>query len=237
MSKLVLVSVLALAVSGCAHSLAPGESPYDKRVLAIEPVERLAVNGPFKVLVFGASDKAEVTLFGPPEMLADAVAEIEDGTLAIRFDGDAGWSWNPGSGMHANVHLPKLNSVALNGSGSIDVLGAKADEFRAGTGGSGSITIRRLEADTVQLGVGGAGSVEVEGTANSGQYGVGGAGSIRAKMLRVKTAQIGIGGAGSIYADVSESAEIGIGGAGRVEVVGGAECTFAESQADQIDCR
>jgi len=238
MKNLVLAVLAGVVLSGCSTpGLAPGESPYETKVIAIENAERIEVTGAIKVLARGGSDTPQVTLTGPPEMIADAVVEVDGDTLSIRYVDGANWSWNPGSGMNASVQLPKVSSVGNTGPGSITVRSPMASDFGAGTGGSGKITVTGLDAETVQLGVGGSGSIEVKGTANSGQFGIGGSGSIEAKRLRLKSAQIGIGGSGSVYADVSESAEIGIGGSGRVEIVGGAECTFAESQANQIDCR
>lgn len=241
MRHTVLLAVSCAALVACATTpvptRAPGESFFERKVVPIEAAESLAVEGPFKVLVFGDVDAPDLTLSGPPEMIADTRVVMEDGTLSIAFVEGAEWQWNTGAGMHAVVKLPNLNSVALQGSGSIELMGAKADTFSAGAGGSGSITITRLEASEVNLGVGGAGSVTAQGTATTATYGVGGSGSVHAKELRVKTAQIGVGGSGSIYADVSESAEIGVGGSGRVDVVGGAECEFDEAQAAQIECR
>ncbi|MEO1731639.1 MAG: DUF2807 domain-containing protein [Pseudomonadota bacterium] len=235
---LCVASAMAAACSGTPPvERAPGETFYETKNLPIEAAEAVAVRGPFKVTVFGTADAPEVTLMGPPEMIADTLVEVQESTVSIRFVEGAEWSWNTGAGMHALVNLPSLNSVALQGSGSIKVYGAKAASFEAGTGGSGSITITGLEADNVELGVGGSGSVSAQGTATNASYGVGGSGIVDAKRLRVATAQIGIGGSGSIYADVSESAEIGVGGAGKVEVVGGAECTFEQPQAGQIECR
>lgn len=233
----VLVLMFAGVLAACSHTGETEGNRYITQTLQIEAVEGVIVEGPFQVYVFGNSDKAEVTLFGPPSQMADAVAEVVDGNLVIRFENDAKWSWNPGDGMHANIYLPALNTVAVSGPSRVNVSGVKTEKFSAGIGGAGSIRIERLQAATVELGIGGSGSIHVEGTADSAQMGIGGAGSIEAKRLRVKTAQIGIGGAGSVYADVSETAEIGIGGTGHVEVVGGAQCVFDESQADQIECR
>ena len=236
--RVILVGAAAgVMLAGCATTPAPGQSRYEAKTIAIENAEEIGVSGAIKVSAIGRSKESEVMLMGPPEMIADAVVEVEEGALSIRYADGANWSWNPGSGMNAVVRLPKISSVSTAGSGSIDVMVPMAESFSAGTGGSGSISVTGLDADTVQLGTGGSGSITVEGTANSAQYGVGGSGSIEAKRLRVKTAQIGIGGSGSIYADVSENAEIGVGGSGRVEVVGGADCTFAESQSDRIECR
>lgn len=237
MSKHWLILIGGLALGGCAHSPGAQSGAYETRLVALEPVESVTINGPFKVTVLGTADQAEASLSGPASMLADATAEVRDTTLVIEFSDDQERSWQPGAGVYATVLLPKLSSVAVSGSADVDIIGAEAAEFQAGVGGSGSISVSQLKAETVQLGIGGSGSIEARGTAKSAQYGIGGSGTIEAKRLRVETAQIGIGGSGSVYADVSETAEIGIGGSGTVEVVGGAECQFAETQADMIECR
>ncbi|MEM7703289.1 MAG: head GIN domain-containing protein [Pseudomonadota bacterium] len=241
MKRTLPILALSLGLAACSTSpgveRAPGASFYERKEIAIETADALAVQGPFKVMAFGNSEAPKVTLRGPPEMVADTLVTVEDGTLSIRFIEGAEWQWNTGAGMHAFVSLPALNSVALQGSGSVDVYSAKAENFEAGTGGSGSITIHKLEAENVQLGVGGSGSVTAGGTATNAIYGVGGSGGVNAKGLRVATAEIGVGGSGSIYADVSDTAKIGVGGSGRVDVVGGAKCTFDPSQASKIECR
>ena len=231
--KSLAAGLVLLAVSPIS---AQNASPYESRELTIEPVEAIAIDGAFKVLVFGNSENAEVTLSGPPELLADAEAVIEDGELRIRFREGAVWSWNPGSGMQAVVSLPKVSSIGVGGPAHVEVFGTKTELLRAGIGGAGKIDLAGIEAETVEFGTGGSGSITASGTAGSARYGVGGAGSIDAKRLRVKSAQIGIGGAGNVFADVSDSAEIGVSGSGKVEVVGGAACEFDPDQADHIEC-
>lgn len=241
MQRILVLAWVSAGLAACSTTAAPERAPgasfYERKEIPIEGATALAVRGPFKVTVLGVSDTSQVTLMGPPEMMADTRVAVEEGTLSIGFIDDAPWQWNTGAGMHALVKLPQLTSVALKGSGTVDVRGAKADAFEAGTGGSGSISVSRLEADSVQLGVGGSGSVRVQGTAKSATIGVGGSGSVNAKGLRVATAEIGIGGSGSVFADVSDTAKIGVGGSGRVEVVGGAECDFDPAQARNIECR
>ncbi len=237
MSKHWLILIGGLALGGCAHSPGIQSSAYETRVVALESVESVTVNGPFKVTILGTAEQAEASLTGPASLLADAIAEVQDASLVIEFSGDEERSWQPGAGVFATVLLPKLSSVAVSGSADVEIIGAEATEFQAGVSGSGSISVAQLKAETVQLGIGGSGTIEARGTAQAAQYGIGGSGTIEAKRLRVETAQIGIGGSGSIYADVSETAEIGIGGSGSVEVVGGAECQFAETHADMIECR
>lgn len=261
MKRILPVLALSLGLAACSTGpgveRAPGASFYERKEVAIEAAHTLVVSGPFKVSVDASARAPELILTGPPEMIADTRAVVEDGTLSISFVEGAQWNWNTGAGMHAWIRLPALHTVATEGSGSIDVHSAKAETFsaatsgsggitikrieanafQAGTGGSGSITVTDLAASTVQLGTGGSGSITVHGSADSASIGTGGAGSVDAKRLRVATAKIGVGGSGSVYADVSEIAEIGVAGSGRVDVVGGAQCTFAPSQAAKIECR
>lgn len=248
---------LAACATSSGTSRAPGGSFYKQKVVPIEAAQSLVVEGPFMVSAYADAATPQVTLLGPPEMVEDTRIIVEDGALVIRFADGASWNWNTGAGMHVSVDLPALHSVAVEGPGKLDVrnvkadsfeagnsgsgtiklIGVEADTFQAGTGGSGSIHITRLDAKTVALGTGGSGSIYAHGTANTASIGTGGSGSIDAKRLRVATADLGVGGSGSIYADVSESAQIGVAGSGRVDVVGGAECTFPASQARKIECR
>lgn len=232
--KLLASSLALLAV---APVTAQNASPYEYSEKAIEPVEAISVDGAFKVMVFGTSDSAEVTLFGPPELLADTEAVVEEGTLHIRFREGAVWSWNAGSGMHATVKLPKVSAIGVEGPAHVEVFGARTEQLRAGIGGAGRIELTGIEADMVEFGTGGSGSITASGMAQAAKYGTGGSGSIDAKRLRAKNAQIGVGGSGSVYADVSERAEIGVLGSGKVEVVGGATCQFDPDQAKKIECR
>ncbi|MEL7217137.1 MAG: DUF2807 domain-containing protein, partial [Pseudomonadota bacterium] len=230
-------SIFATIAMIAAPALPQNQSPYETREQKVEAVQAISVEGAFKVSVFGGSDTAEVILFGPAELLADAKAEIEDETLVIKFREGAVWSWNPGSGMHAVVKLPQVHSIAQSGPGHITARGIKGETVTLGVGGAGRVEATGIEANTIEIGVGGSGTVAAEGSAGVASFGVGGSGQIEAKRLRVQTADIGVGGSGQIYADVSEKAKVGVNGSGRVEVVGGGQCEFDPAEASKIECR
>lgn len=257
LTLLAATTALAACSTTSTPERAPGASFYERQEVVIEAAHSLVVSGPFKVNVDASASAPELILFGPPEMIADTRAIVEDGTLTIGFVDGAEWNWNTGAGMHASVRLPALRSVATKGSGSIDAYGVKTETFGAATSGSGPITIRRLEVDTlqvatggsgsitvtdlsattVQLATGGSGSINVHGKAEKASIGTGGSGSIDAKRLRVETADIGVSGSGSVYADVTRTAQIAVLGSGRVDVVGGAQCTVPPSHKPKVECR
>lgn len=232
---LALSAIAMLAGPALAQDLNP--SPYESREQSVEAVSEVEVRGPFRVAILTGSEEASVNLFGPPELLADAHAEVVDGKLVVRFAEGAGWSWNPGSGMHANISLPELTAVGVEGAGSVEVFGVDAEEFTAAVGGAGTIEISRLNAATATFAVGGSGTIEADGTAQQVTYAVGGSGAVEAKRVRAESAKIALGGSGRIYADVSGTAEISLGGSGRVEVVGGATCIKDPPESDRIECR
>ncbi|MEM6858906.1 MAG: DUF2807 domain-containing protein [Pseudomonadota bacterium] len=212
-------------------------SPYETRKDAIEPVEKIAVDGAFQVSVYTSSDEPNVQFHGPPEMVADAEARIENDTLVIAFKDNKPWSWNAGAGVNVSVSLPKVSAVYA-GLGRISVMQPAVDEFTAITTGAGRINVEQLAAANVIASTGGSGSIELEGTSDHSELVIGGAGSIDAKRLRSAKADIGVAGAGSVYADVANAATVARLGAGKVEIVGGATCLVSPpSRKSGVECR
>lgn len=232
-----LLAALALFNGTPAMAQELNSSPYDTREVTVEPVERIEVNGAFKVMVFSTDGEARVTFHGPAEMIADAEATVIDGTLTIAYRDGKPWSWNAGSGTNVVIKLPRISSVKTVGPADVSVYRPASDEFAASTTGAGRIEVSDIAARNVAAAVGGAGTIKLEGTSLAAQYSNGGAGSIEAKRLRSARAEIAIGGAGSIYADVSESATVAKNGAGSVEIVGGATCTVSPPGARGVECR
>lgn len=237
MWKMLLATGGAFALVGSAQARETQPSLYQSRDVSVDAFDQLEVSGPFKVGVFISGEPAQVRLSGPPALLADTIAKVDDDTLTIRFREGATWSWNPGSGVNVFVSAPKLVSARAQGAARVEIDQVRSEMFSAATDGSGTIVLRGLETGRVLFATGGSGGITAEGVAREGSYAVGGSGSIDAKRLRVETASIAIGGAGSIYADVSSTADISVGGAGKVDVVGGATCTKQPAKSPRIECR
>ena len=235
--KKMAFALLGLVLVAPAHSQELNPSPYEWRELPIEAVDTVEVHGTFRVSLVTGKDTPKVAFQGPAEMMADALATVEDGTLTIAFKDGKAWSSNPGSRMSAVVYLPHVSSVKTKGPAQIDIPWNKTESFSAGIDGAGRINVERLEAKRVSAAIGGSGSIRIEGQADEARYAIGGAGSIEGKRLRVSEAKIAIGGAGSVYADVSGTADIAVGGAGRVEVVGGATCNISPVESPKVECR
>lgn len=236
MRKLLMLvaGMLVLTTSALAQKAQPNS--YQTRDLSLGSFDRLEVTGPFKVLAV-AGETPQVSISGPPALLADTIAEVRGNALTLRFREGASWSWNPGSGVNVVVSAPRLVSVEVQGPAQVEVSGVSGDNFSAATGGSGTIVLRGLDGERVRLATSGSGGIRAEGTAHEGTYTTAGSGSIDAKRLRVESASIAIGGAGSIYADVSGTANVAVSGSGKADVVGGANCNTHTSDSAKVECR
>ncbi|MEO0699071.1 MAG: DUF2807 domain-containing protein [Pseudomonadota bacterium] len=234
-----LVLLNGAPVAAHTAALSPNlASSYETRRDAIAPVSKIAVVGAFQVSIRSVTDEPAVQFHGPPEMIADAEARIENGTLVIAFKDNKEWSWNAGAGVNVSVSLPRISAVVTNGPARISVMQPSSDEFTAITTGAGRINVSQLAAAKVIASTGGSGSIELEGTSDHAELVIGGAGSIDAKRLRSAKADIGVAGAGSVYADVSKAANVARLGAGKVEIVGGATCLISPpSRASGVECR
>lgn len=235
-------ALLGLLLTAPAQSQYLNPPTYEWRDDAIALADKLEVRAAMRVMVLtGSGREPRVSFQGPEQLLSDAMATVEDGTLTLAFKDDKPYSSNPGSRLTAAVYLPNVSEVSTGTStAQIEVFDNTTEQFSADIGGAGRITVKRLEAKRVNVAIGGAGKIRLEGTADEARYAIGGAGSIEAKRLRVATAEIAIGGAGSVYADVSRTAEISVDGAGRIEIVGGAKCTVSGEHpmaARKVECR
>ncbi|WP_271079607.1 GIN domain-containing protein [Aurantiacibacter sp. MUD61] len=214
-------------------------SPYPVLNVPVGQFDEVQVSGAIQVFVIAGADAHGVRLHGPRALIEDAIVDVEEGRLSIRFREGANWSWNPGSGLNVVVRTPSLSAIHIDGPVLAEVMQPRGESFTASTQAAGSIEITELDVGTVQLSTHGAGGITVSGSAREADYSVGGAGSIDAMRLRVTDAEIEISGAGSNYANVSGEAQIALtrDRGGRVEVVGGGTCVTQPANSDRVECR
>ena len=235
MNRFAYAALILLA--GVPASAQKATIQFETRDEAIEAANAVEIRGAMKVAIITGGDAASVRFQGPSNLLADAQARIDNGTLIIGFRDDTPHSWDPGAGVDAVVMLPAVASVQTFGPAQVEVIGVSSDTFLAETNGAGRVKVSGLQVDRVAAAIGGSGQIELEGQASSAKYAISGAGSIEAKRLRVANAQIALGGAGRVYADVSDQAQVSVGGSGKVEIVGGAQCSVSPNGSRNVDCR
>ena len=237
MRQLLPTAGAAFVLVGSTHAQMALPDPYQSRIVQTGAFNRLEVSGPFKVGVLVGDQPSQIHLYGPPALLADAIASVDGDTLKIRFRDGVQWSWNTGSGVNIVVSAPRLDSARVKGAAEVEINQVRGESFSAATDGSGTIALDGIDIGRAMFATDGSGAITADGRASHGSYAVGGSGSIDAKRLRVETASIAVGGSGSIYADVSGTANVSVAGSGRVDVVGGATCINGRANSAHIDCR
>ena len=119
------------------------------------------------------------------------------------------------------LHVRRIESIHLAGTGSITSASIRADDLRATISGSGKVRLRRLDAKDVKVVVSGAGTVDLgSGRVESLTVTVTGAGDVLAGKLRSDSGKVAISGAGSTTLWPEKTLDVRITGVGSVKYYG-----------------
>ena len=210
----------------------PREKTYD--VASFDGISNV---GPQDVVVT-MGDTFSIRSEGSPQALSLLETKVENGTLKIGPGDDFNWGrdWRRLQGATFYVTLPKLDSVALAGSGDMRIDRIKGESFSGTIAGQGALSIGSIEVDDVDFSIGGSGSVAASGTAGSTHVSIGGRGDVEAGALHSKTASIAIGGSGDVALTVDDEAKVSIFGRGDVNIAGTAHCSVTKMGVGDVHC-
>lgn len=238
---------LAMTVTACSAEIT-SDKQDGKRTVEAGPVTTqsfdlkgftgVKVAGPDDVTI-RQGDAFAITAKGPQ----NEVAELE-----IKLDGDvlsigrkrSGFSFNShdGDGVQIEITMPKLSTLRLTGSGSIDADTADGDAVEAVVTGSGDLKVAKLSGKSAELTISGSGDIEIGGgTIGTGDYSVTGSGSIDADGLIADTLDVSITGSGDVGAQATGAADIGILGSGDANISGGGKCTTKAMGSGTATCK
>lgn len=235
----------ALAAGGAAIILDESEgggAPFivanqaDNLTYDVAQFEEISTTGPQNVVVT-IGETQSVRSEGSPEALGLLEAVVEDGKLVIRPKGRFGtFDWPRVASATFFVTLPRLEAVAVAGSGDISVDKIEGESFSGTIAGSGVLNIAAMEVDEADFRIGGSGNVIAAGTARETRVAIGGSGEVRAGALRSESASIMIGGSGDVALTVQDEAEVSIAGSGDVEISGPAKCSVTQMGSGNVRC-
>jgi hypothetical protein len=198
--------------------------------------DQIATEGPQDVVVT-QGDAFSVRAEGSPQALALLDARVEGGTLKIGpRDRFSFGGWARLSEATFFVTMPRVDSVALAGSGNVKVDHVQGDSFEGAVAGSGELSIADLKVDDADFRIGGSGSVTAVGTARATRVSIGGSGEIQGGGLRSQTASVSIGGSGDVALNVENTARVSIMGSGDVNISGPARCSVTQMGSGDVRC-
>jgi hypothetical protein len=192
--------------------------------------------GPQDVVVT-IGDTFSVRSEGSPGAVAQFEPVVEGDTLMIRPRGGFNWgNWRSLNGATFYVTLPRLEGVAVAGSGDVRVDRIEGERFEGTIAGSGELLIAAMQVDQADFKIGGGGNVSASGTARQTEVAIGGSGDVEAGALRSDTASISIAGSGNVDLAVADEAKVSIMGSGDVDIAGPARCAVTRFGSGNVRC-
>lgn len=240
-----VVSAGALAAGGAALMLevmddaepVAASGPSQDKVYPVGAFDQLSTVGPQDVVVTVGGEYS-VRARGSAEALSRLEAVVEDGRLTIQPRGRFrnGFDWSRLTSATFFVTVPRLENVALAGSGEVSIDRIESPKFEASVAGPGELSVGTLAVDEADLSLAGPGSLKVSGTARGTHVSIGGSGEIEAGGLTSTTASVNIGGSGDASLTVTDEARISIMGSGDVDITGSASCSVSRMGSGDVSC-
>lgn len=236
------VALGAVAAGGAGITLAAFEdddSPSRAlvKIYNLSEFSKLEVLGPQSVQVT-RGDTYSVRAEGDSEALNGFEVVIEDGVLKIRPRGalrpDVNWSRLHGTTFHVTV--PKLEAVALQGSGDIRVDWIETPNFAATVTGSGDLLLESIKVDSATFTLSGSGDVRVAGESGETRVSITGSGEVDGRELQSKVGDVTISGSGETALTVNGDARVTLSGRGDIDILGAANCQVTRTGSGDVRC-
>jgi hypothetical protein len=119
-----------------------------------------------------------------------------------------------------DVALPKLESIAVNGSGDVDIASARTSKLDLSMVGSGDVRVRDLEANEVFAKMNGSGDLELSGKAKVLHVQSNGSGDVDAGRFKTEESRVESNGSGDVHLSASRRADVRTNGSGDIMVLG-----------------
>ena len=166
--------------------------------------------------------KQKVRAEGPEEVIDNISTEVKDGVWSIKSKTKKKYdrNWETGRGkVSIYITVPKLNYVAVAGSGNMKIKKFNTDDFKASIAGSGNITAD-ITGDDITTKIAGSGNININGKGSSLTASIAGSGNVRGTDLVVKNVTAKISGSGSVKVHATSSIDASISGSGSVHYKG-----------------
>lgn len=186
--------------------------------IKVNSYDKIQVSGPYEVKLV-AGQPGEITLSGDEEITKYISVTSTDGTLTIKTDKNYLTSGRKAGGIKITIPIGVLNSVSLNGSGSIKYHGIINNNIKVGLNGSGCISLC-LNADEVTAGITGSGDIKLKGTAKKFNCKINGSGSIKALYLNAANVEASVNGSGDVQVVSNKVIKGRIQGSGTISFAG-----------------
>jgi hypothetical protein len=229
-------AAVILSEGGSENGAIEAQAEKGSETYALAPFTEIATVGPQDVVVTYGETQA-VRVEGSSRARAELEPVVVNGKLTIQPKRGFNWSnWPVLEGTTYFVTMPKLERVAVAGSGDVSVDRIAGESFEGTIAGQGELSIRAMEVERANFAIQGSGDVVAVGTARETRVSIFGSGEVNAGGLRSKTASVSIGGSGDVALTVDDTANVSVGGSGSVDISGSGRCSVTRYGSGEVDC-
>ncbi len=155
-----------------------------------------------------------IKIEGDQKDVEKIITKVEGNTLIIKVDNH----WKSYGDVKVYVTLPKLEELALAGSGNIIAKSAFAvDGLEMSVAGSGDIFFDNLTTQKTEISVAGSGDIKLVGSSGEKlEISIAGSGDINATEFKAQKVEVDISGSGTAKVYATDKLETSIVGSGSV---------------------
>jgi hypothetical protein len=217
-----LLAGLALALLAAPSAFAGATPVVASGKVASESRPAPAFTGidlslPGKVEVTQGSP-ASVTVDADDNLLPEIETAVEGGKLKIRFRRPVNVAGK--ATLRVKVTAPRIDSLAVAGSGDIVAGTLTGPALSLSVGGSGDVSVADVQVEALRVAIAGSGDVKAAGRATELAAKIAGSGDLEAARLDCRRATVSLAGSGDATVWASESLEVSIAGSGDVRYHG-----------------
>lgn len=210
-----VISALACTIGGGAVRGSGEVVEEEREVSGITGVTLATVGN----LYVEEGDEETLRIEAEDNLIPHFETDVEDGMLTISTESDV--ILGPTAPVNFHLTVLELDTVALSGSGDIEVPSLNAEMLIVSVIGSGDINISDLNTDVLEVRIPGSGDLRVsDGSVSEQLITIAGSGRYQARDLQSIEADVSISGSGSVTIRVRDSLEVSISGSGSVRYAG-----------------
>jgi hypothetical protein len=187
-----------------------------RQVRAVGAFQEIESRGSIDVvLVPGTSARVEVE--APADAQAKITTVVTDGELRI----DTVGCLETRKPVRVHIAAPRLDAIALSGSGDLDGLAApiKGKALKLALDGSGDVDVA-VAVTRLAIALQGSGDVDLRGTADELSIALQGSGDVDALAIPARSASIALAGSGDVKVHAKERLDAVVAGSGEVRYRG-----------------
>jgi hypothetical protein len=218
MFLVLLIIGLALGIQGCDLNAVRGSGDVVEEERPVSGFSGVHLAG-LGTVTIELGDQEALRIEAEDNLLEYFETGVRGGTLWIEQRDNT--SLRPKEPVNFYVTAKTLDSVALSGSGGINVPPVSAERFSVDVSGSGDVAVESLVADSLEATISGSGAADIAGGEVKNQdVTISGSGEYDAREMPSARATVSVNGSGKATVWARDDLQVDISGSGDVRYVG-----------------